>query len=303
MVEKKIKNYFLGELSETEKAVFEEEIAADKTLFEQAQMIESEIIEQYLRRNLTSAERDSFEKNYPISRERQRKIEFTRDLLNNLKESPNEKRAFFESFFAFFNFSRACAAAVLLIAIGGFSYFAFRNISPQTEIVKQVNTNQTPVFSEENNRTGNTNIDFPAEKNTSNLMAETNRRAPNNTFKPTPTPTPKADEKRLPIFATFTLLSGTLRSGGEQFINISPNSKQIILRLKLPAEAAAYQKFRAQVKTSEGITVAEFSNLKRAEISLPSAKLSNRTYIVFLEGINAENQTESIAEYTFRVKK
>ena len=98
-------------------------------------------------------------------------------------------------------------------------------------------------------------------------------------------------------------MPGTLRSEGEQFIKVSPKTDKINLRLTLPKDAAQYQTYRAILKTADGDTVFTEPNLKSLNLALAAGKLRNQTYMVFLEGQNAQNPAESVAEYTFRIRR
>jgi len=54
---------------------------------------------------------------------------------------------------------------------------------------------------------------------------------------------------------------------------------------------------------ADGETVFTSPNLKSLNFILPAKKLENRTYIIFLEGQNAQNPAESVTEYSFRVRR
>jgi len=57
------------------------------------------------------------------------------------------------------------------------------------------------------------------------------------------------------------------------------------------------------VKTAENETVLTASNLKSLSFKIGAEKLQNRTYIISLEGKNKQNEYESIADYTLRVRR
>ena len=104
-------------------------------------------------------------------------------------------------------------------------------------------------------------------------------------------------------FATFILRPGTLRSEGEQGIKLSADIKTVSFKLQLPPDAAKYEKFSATLKTADGETVTNVANINSLNLNLPAGKLQSRTYILTLDGENAGNPSESVTEYTFRVRR
>ena len=85
VTDEKIKQYFLGKLDETESFDFEFVAAQNAELTEQAQLVESELIEAYLRGGLAENDRNLFEKNYLITESRREKLKFAESFLNSFK--------------------------------------------------------------------------------------------------------------------------------------------------------------------------------------------------------------------------
>src|SRR5262245_4321128 len=73
--------YLLNELSEEDQARFEEAYLSDGSLFEQVQALEEELIEDYVKGDLSGHERHSFERHYLASDQRCARIEAARQLL------------------------------------------------------------------------------------------------------------------------------------------------------------------------------------------------------------------------------
>lgn len=68
-----IKSYLLGQLAETDQTAFEQELLCDREKYEQVWSMENDLIDNYVRGDMSSAERASFESNYlasPPHRER-----------------------------------------------------------------------------------------------------------------------------------------------------------------------------------------------------------------------------------------
>jgi hypothetical protein len=57
------------------------------------------------------------------------------------------------------------------------------------------------------------------------------------------------------------------------------------------------------MKTAENDTVFTASNLKSLSFKIGANDLKERTYIISLEGKNKQNEFESIADYTLRVRR
>ena len=315
MTDDKIKKYFLGELTETEANGFEEDFAQNAELTEQAKLVESEIIDAYLRDEFSESERLLFEANYLTTEARREKLRFAQIFLSSFKQQSKaviEKKSIWLTIFSRHQFPRLVFAGIVTILLLGGFIFVLLNRQDKPEFARQQNTNQTPTPKNDNQNNppiSNTNI-INQNLNANSVSANATNQNSADTKKPTPTPaikttpTPKTIEQSAPTLASFVLFPGTLRSEGEQFIKVLANTNKINLRLKLPKDANKYQTYTATIKTADGETVFTSPNLKSLNLTLPAIKLENRTYIIFLEGQNAQNQpAESITEYTFSVRR
>jgi len=313
-----LRSYFLGTLAVEDAEHLEEECAADAELTEQAQIVESELADDYLRGSLSAAERRLFEENYLTTEARREKLRLAGSLwkVANENQLTDEKFApsFWETLFA--NYRTLAFGGLAAATIFGAFGLLWLNLNKNPEIVRQENINQA-INSEvqnqlvealQNANVANQNLDIGLKHSNNNVnSAEQNSQknaAPKLTAAPEIKPTPKSIEPPAPTLATFVLLPGTLRSEGEQFLKISPNTTKINLRLALPKDAAKYQIYRATLKTADGETVFTAPNLKSFNLFLSARKLANQTYLVLLEGQNStEKSAESVAEYTFRVRR
>ncbi len=301
MNEQNFKNYFLGKLSEAEGEAFEEKIATDAELTEKAQIVESELIDDYLRGNLSASERQLFEAIYLITEARREKLRFAKSLWKVANEQKSNEIVFEKtpnSLWQIWNAWRVAFVGVAAFLLLGAFVFFWINSSKKEEIVKQQNTNQSPTPKAENQ-----NIQPLESVNIPNQKSNNSNKNISPTPEPKSSPTPKPSEQPAPILASFVLSPGTLRDDGEQFIKITPNTNKINLRLNLPKDANKYQTYTATIKTADGETIFTAPNLKSLNLTLSADKLENRTYIIFLEGKTAENPPESVAEYTFRVRR
>lgn len=68
-----IRRYLLGELTETDQAALEQELLIDRSKFDEVWAVENELIDSYVRGEMSPADRERFEGNYlasPLHRER-----------------------------------------------------------------------------------------------------------------------------------------------------------------------------------------------------------------------------------------
>lgn len=312
MNEQEITNYFLGKLSQSESELFEEKIALDAELSELSQIIEDELIDDYVREGLSSSDRELFEANYLTTEDRYLKLRLSRGLRKIANERVSKvpivpNSVSFWQMLKTWQIAFGCLAGILLI---GTIYFYLFKFKEKPEIAMEQNINQpvpektvtqgTPsIENTENANVNNVNVNVSTVKNSS-PNKNTIQNAEN---KLTPTPTPKVVEQAPQLAASFILLPETLRSDGEQFIKISPKVKKVNLRLTLPKDAGKYQSYSVSLKTADGVMVLNWTNLKSLNLDIAVERLENRTYLIFLEGQNGQNPAESITEYTFRVER
>ncbi|MBK9315804.1 MAG: hypothetical protein IPM55_16395 [Acidobacteria bacterium] len=81
--------YLLGELPEAWQARFEELFFTDSEIFTQLQIVEERLIDDYVRGQLLSEQREGFETRYLISERRQQKVAFARTLIQAVAELPS----------------------------------------------------------------------------------------------------------------------------------------------------------------------------------------------------------------------
>lgn len=319
MTEDDIKRYFLGKLNEAAADSFEEEIARSAELFEQSQIIENDIIDDYLQGRFSSAEQALFEENYLTTPARHQKIKFSRLFLSNIQEeSPKtaqtakikEHKSFGQSIFGNSQLFKVFAFGTLaIIFIGGF-FLIWLNRQSESDIAGQQNLNQSPLSENQSKSDSNSKDADPqfrselnAEKSKSPQESNSKKITPTPEPKPVTIPTQKPVKSSKPVFASFTLAPGMLRDSGEQSIKIPAETGKVRLRLKFPKDSIKYQTYRATIKTAEGETVFSVLNLNSLDLILPASKLSSNTYVIFLEGKSSSKPAESVAEYTFRVER
>jgi cytoskeletal protein RodZ len=332
--EERLKSYFLGELPAPDAESLEENCAFSAELTERAQMIESELVDDYLRGNLSAAESDSFETHYLITEARREKLYSARALWRVAGEAnapkaaaaPDSAISFWQRLFVRRKYFHLAWTAVLLLLVSGGLVFYLLTLSARRETASETTPppRETAAVEEKSVQppapdtetpaapdAETTAAPAPASKTASEtasvdektVAAPAAAKSPENAAAAARRDAPKTERRKTTTFAAFLISAGTLRSEGEQAIKIAPETTRVSLLFNLPRESSAYPFYRATVKTADGETVYSSGRLGALNVVLPAEKLKNGTYIVFLEGEKASNAPESITEYTFRVSR
>lgn len=82
----RLRRYLLGELSDEEQQQIEERLLVDNDYVEQMLIAEEDLIDDYLNGALPPAQRDTYEKRFPATREGRQKIQTARALKNHLNK-------------------------------------------------------------------------------------------------------------------------------------------------------------------------------------------------------------------------
>ena len=307
-----LRAYFMGKLPEAEAENLEMECAAHAELTEEAQMVERELADDYLRGDLSSADADLFEINYLITEARRKKLGIARGLWAIAGESQTAATApnsVWQTLFGKrhrFQFVSVCL--FLLLIGGGLFYYLFILNVDKNDVAEVKDLNYPPQIEKptvKNLDASDQNLKI-GPKNSGVQNKETNKNSALPQKAPSevkPEPIPKSVKQNMPGLAVFTLFPENLRDTGEQFITIAPNVKNVKLLLNSPGETTKYQTYRAVIKTADGDDIFTSPNIKSLSLTISAAKLENRTYIICLEGQNAQREFESVTEYTFRVRR
>src|SRR5262249_35036349 len=127
------RSYLLGELSSDEEEKVEERLLVDDSYVEQMIAVEDELIDDYLKGNLSQSQREKYRTLFPATREGRQKIEAARVLKNQIAkfQEQNEPRPSFltrlQAMMAqvFSPPVLQAVAATLIIGIGVFGWWMF----------------------------------------------------------------------------------------------------------------------------------------------------------------------------------
>lgn len=294
--------YLLGELPESEAAEFEEQCFIDDELFEETSALENDLIDSFVRGELSEAERQQFEKGYLVSPARRANVEFSRALAEHLSTLEPEKitseRESVPGILSFQSWlgprrrrSRLVWAAAALIAITTLSWTIVVNRRLNHEI-DSMRAQQT----EFQNRVQDLRQQIASLDSRLHEIG--------------------SGEVQQEIPGT-TILSLALVPG----INRSPTdaSKLVIapvaplVQLKLYMEHDDYPSYRVSIETADGRQIWQKNGLKSqtgqhgangtkaVTVKMPSSILKSSDYLVKLDGLAANGKFEETEDYRFQV--
>lgn len=166
--QEKLRSYILGDIGNEELPAIEERLIADEVYFQELEMAEETLIQDYVDENLGLAEREKFEKRVLNSEENRARVRFARAFRKSADENPPKKPIFFDALKAFFLSPIPAACTVLIIlAISGL--LIWKNLSDRSEVLTALNKayrTERPIESRI------TDFDYAPTKNTRGNEAE-----------------------------------------------------------------------------------------------------------------------------------
>lgn len=294
--EDEIRRFLLDRLDADDRAALEARLIAEADFFEAAAVVEDELIDDYLRKRLTDADRADFERVLLATPRQRERVAIARALNARLVEgertveATETKPGFFDWLF---RPQFAFAAFGILVAVFG-AWFVFVRRAPEptaglatptpTVAATPVST-PAPVID---------NVNTPAANSVEN----------NPVNKPKPSPTP-VEQPLKPVFATILLGVGGVRDGGS-VPTVRLNAKTTIVGLVIDIGKNDYKSYRVEVVDAEGRVVATRSGIRAAggRVSLPvaSAKFADGDFIARVSGVG-DGDEQSVADYQFRVSR
>lgn len=311
--DKKIQRFFFGEMAEDERFEFEREFAVSPELLEEMRAFEADLIEKYVRGWMNPAEKSGFERNFLNTGKRREKVEFSRQLIRELRPDAalqdNERqaesiRSRFARLFSAPKFALGTAVFVIFITIFG-GWFLMRN--PELEKVEIAkNRNSAETANPDRNTNSNVEIDTVNSNQARAANLETDS-AKDPVKSPEPVNTPEPKKTAIPKTApnpVLTLFAGTLRSSGKiNELNLPENTGGATFRLNL--KTVDYKQFQAEITDGNGKPVFRSGNLtpRKSILNLfvPAKNLPKGDYRIEIYGRNAAGEYESAADFQFRV--
>jgi hypothetical protein len=296
--------YLLGDLTEEEQVRVENRAFADSNYLAVVEATEADLIDAYVRGELSSAERRRFEWRFLASPQRFKKVAFARDLARVVAETkvsesaPTIRLSAWQSLTALFRgwspALRFAAGLAGVICVVGVSWLIVANMSMRSRVAaletqgRDLQTRTQELrrqLDEEQARAASLGAQVQQQQN--------------------PAATPGA------LVASLILLPGLSRaeSRREELV-LNPSAQIVHIEIQLEPRDD-YPRFRAELRTLGGEDVLIRGNLPRRRTSAgytvpfdaPASALGAGDYELALKGILTDQSVQDVGYYYFSVQK
>ena len=312
--QKFLAQYLLGLLPEAETERLDELSVTDDSFAAQLEAAENDLVDAYVRDELTRETLDQFRNHYLASPLRREKVKFASALQEfgeptavaatkaDLKDV-SSKRGWLTGMFAIpaFQSSLAVATIVLLLA-GGWLLFDNSRLRRQSAAL-QARQNELVQREQElkAEAEGQRNAATQTEQELAQLRAEQQSRREQQ----------KPSETGLPGLIATLFLTPQLRGAGQlSSVKIEPATKSIAAHLTLePNDFPSYQVILIDLTNhrtvwSSGILKARTrDDNKVLTVAFPAERLTSQSYALRVSGVATSGAAELISDYPFRVVK
>lgn len=318
--EKLISRYLLGELPEDQQVEIEDRAFSDKDYLASITAVENDLIDEYVRGELSIADRQRFETRFLASAERRKRVEFATALRTVVSESPipekklihDVRRSWRDSLYAFLNGLNPAArlafvAATILLILGAAWLFTetwrLRRQVNQLQAEKRSGQDLQQSLDAERKRNEELNARLNQEKQQREQTDESLRQLTESTEATKPAPPP--------VFASLTLLPGLSRGGGQKpNLDLSNDVRLVRLQIGIDPEEQ-YKSFAVELHTVAGRQVWNRENLtartrrgtRAVGLTLPATVLKSGEYELRLSGLTEGGGSEDVGFYYFNVRK
>ena len=322
--------FLLGDTSEAERERLEAEIFSDENAFEEMLAAEDDLIDAYVRGELSESERQEFEKRFLTSAEARERVHFARAFAAGTGPRPVSPQpvitpvpapGFFASIFGRPAFQFALAT-IAVVALAGFSWLLVERSRMNQELnALRAERALLTQKAEELQRTADTerarNAETLAQLNDLQRRINENQ-PPKDVQTGTPGEGPeKRDVDLNEVLANdrgnnppaedsvvFDLTAGSTRGGSGNTFEVARNATSIRLRVAV-ATVSLQQNYRASIETPEGQQVWRSNSFKiegtTTLLTVPAKNLRAGDYLLFLNGEQPNGSLEQAASYSFRI--
>ena len=319
--EKLISQYLLGELPEEQQVEIEDRAFSDTEYLASITAVENDLIDEYVRGELSGAERQRFETRFLASAERRKRVEFAKALRTIVSESavPEKKLvqeprtwSWRESLYAFLGGLNPAArlalvaAAILFIAVAAWLFVETQRLRRQVNQLQAENQsgqNLQQALEAERKHNAELNARLDQEKQQREQIDESLRQLTETTEATNPAPPP--------VIASLTLLPGLSRGGDQKpSLDLSNDARLVRLQIGIDPEEQ-YKTFAVELRTLAGRQVWNRENLaartrrgtRAVGLTLPATVLKPGEYELRLRGITESGAAEDVGFYYFNVTK
>ncbi|HSE31095.1 MAG TPA: hypothetical protein VLA93_05930 [Pyrinomonadaceae bacterium] len=312
--------YLLGTLSEEETAQMEERYFSDNAEFEEVEIAEEELIDRYVRGELSDADNARFESTLALSPRLTERVRFARVWKDRLTASPSPpvndsviqprelekiRISWWSKLFGISGEQRsprlAFALSLLLLLLGGVALLT--GWLRLREESRRLTSQQAAL--EQRQR--------ELDKQAADLRAQSEEIANKVPPQPSPIETPsvaKPDEEPksgTSILALSLSPGGTRSLGGGSTIRMQPATTDVVFTLEV--QDPDYSTYRAIILTPNNTSVFASTQLRlkrspsgpTVTLRVPAKNLQAGDYSIRLDGRTASGTTETVGDYQFRV--
>jgi hypothetical protein len=288
--EKLLVRYLLGELSEDEQVQVEDRAFADPRYLDALESAEADLIDAWVRGDLSDADRRAFEGRFLVSPERRRKVQLAKDLAKIGDEIRTAERAavgrvsFWRSLAMLargwrpaFAFAGALAAVVCL---GGVLWQMSQNGAMRSRVA-ELEAGRRKALDE-----------LAAERSRAESLSAQLVQRPG-AARPVPT--------------SLVLIPGVSRGeASSQTLTLGPSTQVARITIQLERRDD-FPRFRVELRTRAGEEVLTAGNLARGRDSVsfeaPAGLLAAGEYELALKGVHADQTLSDIGYFYFAVRK
>ncbi len=305
--------YLLGELPEAWQAQFEEHLFTDPDCHAQLQIVEENLIDKYVRGELSAERRGRFEMRYLISERRRTKVAFARTLMKAIAEfstpAGSETTHWRQTLLHWRKrpaaLHLAFAGMALILLVGG-AYLAIE--------MAQLHKQQAQLQAELASLQQREQAPQPASQ-----PQPTTAAPPPHVLTTQPPTKPSSTQSSTRVPSHSGVISQVLKPGRVRNIEerrdehpslLDLHSGVRVIRLHLVMEHASnYSRYRATLMKAEGQAVG-LPNLSKPTpsadrevliLDLPASLLTRGDYVLTLLGVSDANEIEELGDYYFTV--
>jgi hypothetical protein len=317
-----IARYLLGELPEEQQVEIEDRAFADKDYLASITAVENDLIDEYVRNELSGAERQRFEKQFLASAERRKRVDFARALAGVMVKQTvprkivveeTQKWSLRDAIYAFINGLAPTAriafvSAVPLLLIGA-GYLFIETLRMRRELTElraesqSQRNSQQQALELERRRNEELNAQLNQEKQQREQTDESLRELSEAGDAVNPAPRP--------VIASLILLPGLSRGGDNKPSLVLPEDARLVrLQIGIDPEEP-YKNFAVELRTLAGRQVWTRENLnarnrrgaRAVGLTIPATALKSGEYELRLRGVNESGGAEDVGFYYFNVRK
>jgi hypothetical protein len=307
--QEKLRDFLLGDLSEAERVAIEERFLGEEDFAAQLHLIEDELIEEYLRRELSARDHQRFEAAFLTQPRRRERVLVMKSVLaaanaealSKPKTQPSPRVSLvawlrFENAFARYT---VAAAVVILLSLGSMILYRKLVLKSDDHLAQQ-----------------NPNPNQPSAAALVSPLPSPGNSQPVHAPSPVPTlprtsPSPTVETPpNGPTLATIMLHPTLVRDPAASNKLIVGSSVKLV-RLQLDLERNEFKPFGVNIETVDGRVVWRGASMRLLKtstgislvVTLPAAILPADDYIVDVTGINDADKPEVMASYFFSVSR